>query len=195
MLALTAPRVGPGARAAEEAIGADTSAAMTSNSNDNGILREALRLRVRWIQELSGRAAWELGERLTAAGDFADPELIRHMTLDHVEAVATNRAVVVRCAVRDHHHDFGSAVAGVVPDVRPGQADPGAVRQRGGRRHGCRWRLGDRVVTYDSVDPPDRIGSRDDDAVTRTSGPRCRRLTRHRGRDRIGAVAPRDPRS
>ena len=36
------------------------------SGNDNGIIREALRLRVRWIQELSGRAAWELGERLAA---------------------------------------------------------------------------------------------------------------------------------
>ena len=30
-----------------------------------GIVREALRLRVRWVQEISGRAAWELGVRLT----------------------------------------------------------------------------------------------------------------------------------
>ena len=40
------------------------------SGNDNGILREALRLRVRWIQELSGRAAWALGERLAAAGEL-----------------------------------------------------------------------------------------------------------------------------
>ena len=43
------------------------------NANDNGILREALRLRVRWIQELSGRAAWALGERLAAADGLPAP--------------------------------------------------------------------------------------------------------------------------
>ena len=42
-----------------------TSATTSDSGNDNGILREALRLRVRWVQELSGRAAWELGVRLT----------------------------------------------------------------------------------------------------------------------------------
>ena len=51
------------------------------------------------MQELSGRAAWELGERLAAAGDLAEPELIRHMSLEHVEAVATKRAVVIPALV------------------------------------------------------------------------------------------------
>ena len=60
--------------------------------NDNGILREALRLRVRWIQELSGRAAWALGERLTAAGDLTEPELIRHMKAAH-HVVTWNHAI------------------------------------------------------------------------------------------------------
>ena len=39
------------------------------------------------MQELSGRAAWELGVRLTESGDLVEPDMIRHMTLDHVEAV------------------------------------------------------------------------------------------------------------
>ena len=76
--------------------------------SNTGILREALRLRVRWVQELSGRAAWELGVRMAAAGDLTEPELIRHMTLEHVEAVATKRAVVVPALVAGHHHDFGA---------------------------------------------------------------------------------------
>ena len=57
---------------------------------------------------MSGRAAWELGERLAAAGDLTEPELIRHMTLEHVEAVATKRAVVVPALVTSHDHDFGA---------------------------------------------------------------------------------------
>jgi pyruvate,water dikinase len=35
--------------------------------------REALRLRIRWLHELSGRAAWLLGERLTASGQLQEP--------------------------------------------------------------------------------------------------------------------------
>ncbi|HEX5094648.1 MAG TPA: PEP/pyruvate-binding domain-containing protein, partial [Acidimicrobiia bacterium] len=92
VLALAPPRVAPKPALPTEAtaihLGRDS-----QSSNDNGILREALRLRVRWVQELSGRAAWELGERLAMAGALTEPELIRHMTLEHVEAVATKRAV------------------------------------------------------------------------------------------------------
>ena len=50
-------------------------------------MTEPRRLRVRWVQEVAGRAAWELGERLAASGDLTEPELIRHMALEHVEAV------------------------------------------------------------------------------------------------------------
>jgi rifampicin phosphotransferase len=153
VLALTAPRVGPAAVLPSEAsvvyIGDDS-----DNSNDNGILREALRLRVRWVQELSGLAAWELGHRLTAAGDLADPELIRHMTLEHLEAVATNRAVVVRSLVRDHHHDFGLPLPawfqmsdrGVPIRAQCASEVGGGTGAGGGSATG--------VVTHDSIDPP-----------------------------------------
>ena len=125
------------------------------NANDNGILREALRLRVRWVQELSGRAAWELGERLTALGELTEPELIRHMTLEHVEAVATKRAVVIPALVATHHHEFGAPLPGGVPALRPRQG-----------RSACRWRPRSAAaparaaasapgpVTYDAENPP-----------------------------------------
>jgi hypothetical protein len=63
VLALTAPQV---ARAPVLPDGAEGVYAATGgrSSSYDGILREALRLRVRWVQEISGRAAWELGERL-----------------------------------------------------------------------------------------------------------------------------------
>ena len=72
VLALTAPKVAPEPtlppHAAAIHLGTDE-----RSGNDNGIIREALRLRVRWIQELSGRAAWELGERLAASGNSRSP--------------------------------------------------------------------------------------------------------------------------
>ena len=107
VLALVAPKVAPRPscrpRRRPSTWGPDG-----DSGNDNGILREALRLRVRWMQELSGRAAWALGERLAASGDLTEPSLIRHMNLEHVEAVATNRAVVVPALVAAHEHDFGA---------------------------------------------------------------------------------------
>ncbi|MBY3552520.1 PEP/pyruvate-binding domain-containing protein [Modestobacter lapidis] len=56
--------------------------------DDAGLLREALRLRVRWLQEVSARAAWTLGERLAAAGRLTAPEEVRGLRLaDLTDAV------------------------------------------------------------------------------------------------------------
>jgi pyruvate,water dikinase len=153
VLALSAPRVAPTAGMPPEttsiALGTDC-----ENGNDNGILREALRMRVRWLQELSGRAAWTLGERLTAAGDLAEPELVRHMTLAHVEAVAMRRAVVVTALV--HQHEFGPPLP-----ARFQLSDLGrAIRVNedetcGGT--GAGGGVGRGPVTYDATDPP--VGS------------------------------------
>ncbi|HEX4978460.1 MAG TPA: PEP/pyruvate-binding domain-containing protein [Acidimicrobiales bacterium] len=49
-------------------------------------LREALRLRARWVQELSALCAWELGERLYARDLLARPEQVRDIDLDGLEA-------------------------------------------------------------------------------------------------------------
>lgn len=48
------------------------------------VTREALRLRARWVQELSGRAAWELGERLVERGTLARTDEIRMLHLDEL---------------------------------------------------------------------------------------------------------------
>jgi pyruvate,water dikinase len=124
------------------------------SGNDNGILREALRLRVRWVQELSGRAAWELGERLASVGQLTEPELIRHMTLEHVEAVATNRAVVIPALVQSHDHDFGAPLParfqlsdrGKVVRIQAPAETCGGTAAGGG--------IGTGPVTYDADDPP-----------------------------------------
>ena len=156
VLALTAPRVGPRAVLPGEAsvvyLGADS-----DNGNDNGILREALRLRVRWIQELSGRAAWELGRRLAAAGDFGEPGLVRHMTLQHLEAVATNQAVVVRALVRGHQHDFGLPLPAWFQISDRGLPIRAQCANEVGGGTGAGGGSATGVVTYNSVDPP--IGS------------------------------------
>lgn len=60
--------------------------------DDPGVLREALRMRVRWVQELGARAAEELGQRL-AADDLLDTSQdVRDVSREAlVEAVRTGR--------------------------------------------------------------------------------------------------------
>jgi pyruvate,water dikinase len=153
VLALTPPRVAPAPELPSDAtaiyLGKDE-----ESGNDNGILREALRLRVRWVQELSGRAAWELGVRLTASNQLTEPGLIRHMTLEHVEAVATKRAVVIPALVEGHHHEFGEPLPasfqlsdlGKVVRVKTGDQMGGGTGAGGGTARG--------PVTYDAENPP-----------------------------------------
>ena len=106
VLALTGPRVAAATTLPAEVTSFDLGTDYES-ANDNGILREALRMRVRWLQELSGRAAWALGERLAATGGLTDPESVRHMTLEDLEALITGRALVVTTLAAGHRHDFG----------------------------------------------------------------------------------------
>jgi pyruvate,water dikinase len=153
VLALTGPRVAPApvlpADATAIHLGSDC-----ESGNDNGILREALRLRVRWVQEVSGRAAWELGVRLAEAGDLTEPELIRHMSLEHVEAVATKRAVVVPCLVSTHEHDFGAPLPAWFQVSDLGR--PIRVQRDGevGGGTGAGGGVARGRVTYDLNDPP-----------------------------------------
>jgi rifampicin phosphotransferase len=153
VLALAPPRVAPKPELPPEAsafhLGPDG-----EGGNDNGILREALRLRVRWIQELAGRSAWALGERMAAAGELPRPGLIRHMNLAHVEAVATKRAEVVPALVATHEHDFGAPLPTwfqVSDRGRPIRVQS-AAEVGGGTGAGGGVAIG--PVTYDTSDPP-----------------------------------------
>src|SRR5690606_36607256 len=121
VLALVAPHVAPrvelplrvshgalphsgvpdGAAAGEPAAAAPGPAA------ESAALREALRLRVRWVQELTGRTAWELGRRLAAGAGLPGPGLVRPLRLDELDAVVTARAVVVPELATGHEHVEG----------------------------------------------------------------------------------------
>ncbi|HEY8526248.1 MAG TPA: PEP/pyruvate-binding domain-containing protein [Acidimicrobiales bacterium] len=157
VLALTAPRVAPMPELPEEATPIHVATPECQRCSDNGILREALRLRVRWMQELSGRAAWELGVRLTATGDLTEPELIRHMTLDHVEAVATKRAVIVPSLVATHDHDFGAPLPAWFQLSDLGKPIRAQCDSEVGGGTGAGGGAGRGPVTYDANDPP--VGS------------------------------------
>ena len=153
VLALTAPRVAP-----EPELPAETDALPVSTAcqacSDEGIAREALRLRVRWVQEVSGRAAWELGVRLAAAGDLTEPELIRHMSLEHVESVATKRAVLVPKLVSTHEHVFGEPLPAWFQLSDLGKPIRAQCASEVGGGTGAGGGTGSGAVTYDADDPP-----------------------------------------
>jgi phosphohistidine swiveling domain-containing protein len=47
--------------------------------------REALRLRIRWVQELAARCTWELGRRMIPAGRLATAPQVRLLSLEELE--------------------------------------------------------------------------------------------------------------
>jgi rifampicin phosphotransferase len=153
VLALAAPRVAPEPELPAEATALHVTTGCAACSDD-GIIREALRLRVRWIQEVSGRAAWELGVRLAASGDLTEPELIRHMSLEHVEAVATKRAVVVPKLVSIHEHHFGAPLPAWFQLSSTGKPIRAQCASEVGGGTGAGGGTGSGPVTYDGDDPP-----------------------------------------
>ncbi|MDP1819439.1 MAG: PEP/pyruvate-binding domain-containing protein [Acidimicrobiales bacterium] len=153
VLALTPPRVAPRALLPADATAVSISPGHHEGT-DNGILREALRLRVRWVQELTGRAAWELGTRLSAAGQLTDPELVRHLTLGHLEAIATKRAVVVPSLVQPHHHDFGAALPAWFQVSDTNHPIRVQCDSEVGGGTGAGGGIGRGRVTYDATNPP-----------------------------------------
>lgn len=97
VLALVSPRVGPGitlpAGIQSPGPGAmAVSAGVDTDPHHAAVLREALRLRARWLQELTARAAWELGDRLHRQGVVDAADRVRSLRLDELaEAVRTGR--------------------------------------------------------------------------------------------------------
>jgi pyruvate,water dikinase len=66
----------------------------------DALVREALRLRARWVQELTARAAWELGCRLVSVGVLPRPATVRLLTLSELRTAAQRRVVPHDLAAR-----------------------------------------------------------------------------------------------
>jgi phosphohistidine swiveling domain-containing protein len=140
VLALVPPRIGPppaalppGALAPGQAPAADDAIATW---------REVLRLRARWLQELSARAAWALGQRLVASGRLDDPAELRAYRLDQVGDLVGGRTVAGTEAAPEPRPPLPVAFrldrdGEVVPlQARSAQAGRGAGGGRGsGRVH------------------------------------------------------------
>jgi rifampicin phosphotransferase len=125
VLALTPPRVGPApapstidvrstaasagvvsspgtGRSAGIGTGAAAAAPVAPVPDPDGdaVVREALRLRARWVQELTARAAWELGRRLVSVGVLPCEDTVRLLALDELRAAALRRSVPDDLATR-----------------------------------------------------------------------------------------------
>jgi len=107
VLALAPPRIG-GTSATAAAVpatidlrdGAPSPVPLPVASSDEAVVREALRLRARWVQELTARAAAELGERLESVGVLPDRHAVRVLELGELRAAARMRTVPADLADR-----------------------------------------------------------------------------------------------
>ncbi|MGH9223233.1 MAG: PEP/pyruvate-binding domain-containing protein [Acidimicrobiales bacterium] len=85
VLALSSPRIGPA-----PTLPASAPAFRPQEPDADAIAtwREILRLRARWVQELTARAAWTLGLRLVERGGLAEPAAVASLSLDQVAGLA-----------------------------------------------------------------------------------------------------------
>jgi pyruvate,water dikinase len=137
VLALTAPRIGgvtelPPAPPAAPAPGGGPLGA-----------RESLRLRSRWLQELSGRAAARLAEVLAADGRLPEPSLVRDLSLAELRAVVDGEPPPVDLAERAAEvagpplpPEFRLTAGGAAVAIRHGGADADGLGAGGGRAMG-----------------------------------------------------------
>lgn len=140
VLGLLPPRIGP-AEALPETGSAPTSTPTAeapgplgpSEPDPIAVAREALRLRVRWVQELSGRAAWEIGRRLVHLGLLDRVEQVRVLRLDElVDAVRWTR---VPADLRDRSEPQHRTLPAVFRLSEEGEIV--AVRSTGGQAQGA----------------------------------------------------------
>jgi pyruvate,water dikinase len=85
---------------------------------------------------------------------LVEPGMIRHMTLEHVEAVFTKRAVVVPALVQTHLHNFGAPLPALFQLSERGKIIPVQGDREVGGGTGAGGGVGRGPVTYDSNDPP-----------------------------------------
>ena len=122
------------------------------------VTREALRLRVRWLQEVMARAAWEVGERLAKNGHLESADDIRFLPYEEVALLVTRRAMLDRRLLHSRREAFESEPPRPLP-ARFQISDRGrpiTVRDRGetGGGTGAGGGRGRGPVTHDINDPP-----------------------------------------
>jgi pyruvate,water dikinase len=153
VLALTAPAVRPMTDLPVVSPPPDLGQSCDPGS-DSGVLREALRLRTRWIQELMGLSAWQLGERLTESGDLPTPSAIRHVPLDDLEAVVTRRASALTARMAEQRPPSGDPLPSRFRVSDRGRPIPSRRLDETGGGTAAGGGVGTGPVTFDATDPP-----------------------------------------
>jgi pyruvate,water dikinase len=69
--------------------------------DEAAVLREALRLRVRWVQELTARAARSLEDRLVERGAVDEPAAVAHLTFQELAEVVGGTAAPAAEVLQD----------------------------------------------------------------------------------------------
>ncbi len=155
VLALVPPSVGRPLTLPSDASAADLTYD-PPGAPDVQVRREALRLRVRWVQELVGQAAHEVGRRLEQRDAVSSAGDVRFLRLDEVTALVVGRAVADRRLLAQR------AAAHVASPALPARFQlsdrglPIAVEGPGGETGtGAGGGVGEGPVTHDSTDPPE----------------------------------------
>lgn len=120
VLALVPPRVGGGLRFPRD-VAPPGRAVGDLEESDAQLRREALRLRVRWLQELIGQAAFELGVRLHRRGVLSGAEEVRERSLGELDALVVGR-------VQDRAHAESLHRIRVIDTDEPRQNMPARFR-------------------------------------------------------------------
>jgi rifampicin phosphotransferase len=158
VLALIPPRVGATLELPASVAAPDHETGELEET-DAQVQREALRLRIRWLQELVGQAAFELGARLERRGIMADAVAVRDLTLGELEALILGRtpdAAAARARRSVRVVDTGESGLGLPARFRMSDRGlPIAVARRGGLGGGtgAGGGVGRGPVTHDADDP------------------------------------------
>jgi phosphohistidine swiveling domain-containing protein len=79
---------------------------------------------------------------------------VRHLTLDHLDAIITKRAIVVPALVRVHDHDFGTRLPARFRLSDTGAAIPVPHAREAGGGTGAGGGIARGPVTHEADDPP-----------------------------------------
>lgn len=151
VLALAPPRIAATVELPQTPDHVPPTARVREQAGVAGLRREALRLRVRWVQELMARAAWEVGHRLVVRAHLATQDRVVDLHWDDAWKVLLGREATLQTVDADEEEDplpgtFRLSDRGrPIPVRRPGVRDE-AVGAGGG--------VGSGPVTHDTDDPP-----------------------------------------
>ncbi len=153
VLALQAPRIGERAQLPET-----PPMPPRNTTGDDGraaVMREALRLRVRWVQELQARTVVELARRLHDDGVLDDPAAVRLLHLDELEALVRGRADAVDHLVGDERRPATSPLPSAFQLTEDGEVAALDTGGEGGGGTGASAGRATGPVAYDPEDAPD----------------------------------------